>query len=98
MISGAHDDGMARGPVWNLSALFSLVCSSGPFGVGGSLECQQRIRRCQIWVNGARHITNCTRRSVRNGTHGGSDETKRLNVYARLDFLNSRKQLSYEFN
>ena len=27
-----------------------------------------------------------------------SDETKRLNVYARLDFLNSRNQLSYEFN
>ncbi len=26
------------------------------------------------------------------------DETKRLNVYARLDFLNSRKQLSCEFN
>jgi hypothetical protein len=45
MISGAHDDGMARGPVWNLSSLFSLVCSPDPFGVGGSLECQQRIRR-----------------------------------------------------
>ena len=26
------------------------------------------------------------------------DETKRLNVYARLDFLNSRKQLSCAFN
>ena len=26
------------------------------------------------------------------------DETKRLNVYARLDFLNSRKQLSCKFN
>ena len=43
--SSRCDDDMARGPVWNLSALFSLVCSSGPFGVGGSLECQQRIRR-----------------------------------------------------
>ena len=48
-----------------------LVCSSDPFGVGGSLECHQRIRRCIIWVHGARRITNCTRRSVRNGAHGG---------------------------
>ena len=32
------------------------------------------------------------------GSWGSGDETKRLNVYARLDFLNSRKQLSCAFN
>ena len=32
------------------------------------------------------------------GERGEGDETKRLYVYARLDFSNSRKQLSCEFN
>ena len=37
-------------------------------------------------------------RHAKDQMRGRPDETKRLNVYARLDFLNSRKQLSCAFN
>ena len=53
-------------------------------------------------LHGARHASLspscCFFRSLTILAPPYPDETKRLNVYARLDFLNSRKQLSCEFN